>query len=408
MYIISRFFHVFFQTDGSKKRKLVRFSGYVLYYCINSASFLYLDWAPKIIILTNIVGSIILASSYIGTWKYRICAIVAVVASYTVCEDLVYNLLVNLHIERMLVTGILAADFLFFMIVLLLQKVIDLKNGDDIAFLEWLSIVLIPICSLFVSAIVLDNCKDEIAVAIGGISMILVNVFAFYLLDRIQCMYKSLLDVTLLEQQNQAYENQMLLSKASEEKITMLRHDMKNHFLALHQLAEKDKCKEIQKYLDSLKPLAEMGTNFASTGNYVIDSFLNVKLGKAIQYGTEVKTDLKISNDISISHKDISIILGNLLDNALRAIENCDNGIGKKILHVTMKEEPGKLFIQMENSHSESIRKVDNTFKTTKAKEVGHGIGLKNVQRVVDAYHGHMEIDYTDDSFLVRLFLFLQ
>ncbi|MEG2345705.1 MAG: GHKL domain-containing protein, partial [Anaerovoracaceae bacterium] len=98
----------------------------------------------------------------------------------------------------------------------------------------------------------------------------------------------------------------------------------------------------------------------------------------------------------------------NLLDNALRAIENCDNGIGKKILHVTMKEEPGKLFIQMENSHSESIRKVDNTFKTTKAKEVGHGIGLKNVQRVVDAYHGHMEIDYTDDSFLVRLFLFLQ
>ena len=71
-----------------------------------------------------------------------------------------------------------------------------------------------------------------------------------------------------------------------------------------------------------------------------------------------------------------------------------------------MKQEPGKLFLHIENTYTGSLRKSGNVFKTTKVKKKGHGIGLKNVQRVVDAYHGEMVIDDKNDVFSVSLLIY--
>ena len=71
-----------------------------------------------------------------------------------------------------------------------------------------------------------------------------------------------------------------------------------------------------------------------------------------------------------------------------------------------MEQEPGKLFLQVENTYTGSLRKSGNVFKTTKAKKNGHGIGLRNVQRVVDAYHGEMVIDDKNGVFSVSLLIY--
>ncbi len=406
IYMIRCFFHIFFDTEASKLRKCLRVIAYVFYYCFNSAGFLYFHWPPALILLTNLVGCMMVSRTYIGKWKHRICAAIAIVSMSVLCENTIYYLLTFSGIRYTVTIGTTATNLLLFMIILLLQKTVDLKRGVEITFLEWASILFVPICSLFVSIIALDNCNDEAAAAFGGICMIFLNVLLFFLFDRIQSMYRKQLALTLFMEQSRAYENQMQMLQLSEEWISALRHDMKNHFIALNQLAEENDCPSVQQYLHSLTSFAEPQKTFAATGNTVIDSLLNLKLSEAAEYGAEIKTEFRILKEIPIEAKDICILLGNLLDNSLRALKNCRQE--KKVLAVVMRQEPGKLFIRVENTYTEKIRRTGNVFKTTKRQKAGHGIGLKNVQRAVDSYNGQMDIETGDHLFSVKLLLYLE
>lgn len=202
IYMIRCFFHIFFDTEASKLRKCLRVIAYVFYYCFNSAGFLYFHWPPALILLTNLVGCMVVSRTYTGKWKHRICAAIAIVSMSVLCENTIYYLLTFSGIRYTVTIGTTATNLLLFMIILLLQKTVDLKRGAEITFLEWASILFVPICSLFVSIIALDNCNDEAAAAFGGICMIFLNVLLFFLFDRIQSMYRKQLALTLFMEQS--------------------------------------------------------------------------------------------------------------------------------------------------------------------------------------------------------------
>lgn len=404
IYIIAMLFNVFFKAEDSRRRRNLRIAGYMLFYMINSAAFICFSWPPQIIMLTNIVGTAAVALTYTGTWKYRICAVLLSIATCTICEDLLYYLIVLLEIEHILVIGIIAADILFFMTVLLLQKAVDFKNKVDVPTAEWAAVIVIPVISLIISTMVLDKCRDEIAVAVGQICLVLVNILFFFLLDKIQTAYRERLDIGLLQQQNQTYENQIQLLNQSEERISALRHDLRNHLFTLAQLAAQSNSDAVKEYLQELLSDAGSADAFSETGNFVIDSFMNAKLTKAKNAGTDIDTELAVSGNINMEDKDISIVLGNLLDNAVRAVETC---LGPRRLTVVMRETPGKLYLKIENTHGESIQKRGNRILSSKADSRNHGIGLKNVQKVVDKYNGNMEVVYTEDVFTVKLIMFI-
>lgn len=404
IYIISALFRVFFNSKSTLQMKKIRIAGYFVFYIINSMAFLYFAWPSSIILLTNIIGISLISVTYTGGWKYRICSVVLSLAVYIICEDLLYYLILLLGIEHILVVGIIAADLMFFMIVLLLKKVIDFNNKIDIPISEWIAVIIIPVLSLVVSTVVLDKCSSEAAVATGEISLTLVNVLVFFLLDKIQQNYQERLDISLLKQQNQAYENQILLINESEERIMSLKHDLKNHFFSLEKLAEKDGTEAIKDYLKKLVSDTDDIKTFAETGNFVIDSLLNAKLAVISTTDAEINVEFSISKGIQIDDKDISVILGNLLDNAITALKKCKQ---TKKIHVVMRETTGTLFIKVENSHEENIKVKGSKIISTKEDKHNHGIGLKNVQKIVNSYSGTMEIDYDKNNFSVKIFLFL-
>lgn len=404
IYIKGMFFRVFFDAAASRNRRIARCICYIAYYVGNSMCFLVWALPPRMIVLSNIVGCLLVTATYIGAWKYRLIAIIASVTTAGVCEDLMYYLLMGFEIEYIIIIGILSTDLLFFFIVLILEKVANLKGGEEIPFIEWLFIILIPACSLFVSVFVLDQCHDQVLIAIGGTIMILIDIFAFYLIDRIHEMHKKQMDLVLLEQQNKAYETQMDLSKESEKNITALRHDMKNHLLSLQQLMEHQQYQEAAAYLSDLFTDLETKHGFAATGNTVVDGLLNIKLGQASEMGVDIVTDIQIPTELSMNLKDFSILMGNLLDNALRALEECRE---EKHLKIVMKEEFGKFFISMENSYCGELKRAGNVFLTTKGKVRNHGIGLKNVRRVVEQYNGQMDIETGDAAFSAKIVMFV-
>lgn len=404
IYVISILFRILLHGTESKVMKVLRQSGYTLFYIINSSCFIFLQWSASIIFLTNIIGTILISITYEGTWKYRVGAVISGAALYTICEDFIYYLLVILEVEYIAAIGIIAANLLFFTIVQLMKKVAVSKTHIVIPIEEWLISIIIPVLSLLTSMIVLDECNHESSVALGGICLIIINMSLFIMTDHIQDMYQKQVDISLLKQQNQAYENQMLLLKASEERLSSLRHDLKNHLLAIEKMVLENDGDSVETYLNRLFSEVEDSFIFAETGNYIIDAFINLKLANAEHLGITVKTDLKISKELNIEPRDISVILGNLLDNAVEAAVKCEK---RKEITVIMKEDRGTLYLKIKNSYRDNIKSEGGKILSTKSNQRKHGIGLRNVQKVVELYQGVMEIDYVDGIFSVDLVLFL-
>ena len=192
----------------------------------------------------------------------------------------------------------------------------------------------------------------------------------------------------------------------NEEKTLRLKHDMKNHLLALSEYFKACNSEQGEKYISNLiGEELEGQKNWSNTGNIIVDSILNFKLNEAENKGVNVYADISVPNNLEMDAPDITVIIGNLLDNALQAVEKLPSPL-RKIL-VLLKYDKGRLFIKVENSFDGKVKKKDGHIETMKS-EIGHGYGLKNVERIVEKYEGCLQYSYDADMFQTKCMLYVK
>lgn len=206
----------------------------------------------------------------------------------------------------------------------------------------------------------------------------------------------------LLEQEIRIYENQFDIIQQSQQNVHALRHDMKHHMKMLADLISHDEMEVALKYLSDMGAFLENDQEYVSSGNERIDSILNYMIGKAKI--ANINTDWKISipEHLDVSTFDINVILSNLLDNALNALSK----VPQPELHILIKYDRGILCISIENNCDER-RMADKKEYSIFESADGHGYGLKNVQRIVEKYHGNFMINCKDGFFVASILLFL-
>lgn len=297
--------------------------------------------------------------------------------------------------------------FLIFMCELVIEKIITIhKDAEDA---QNISLVLMPICSIIVITLLVytDTCTD-IGLTIVSIGLLIANFLMLYLYNLLLHSISQQYEIEMLKTQLQAYANQLNVVLRGEEKIKALRHDIKHHLSELMLLANKHDVAEIQKYIDEMNSFLKNPNEIVSSGNLEIDSVLNFMLQKAEK---ELKTvDIKVMLPEKVRHSfDINVMLGNLLENAIKAAGKTEN----KYLSVHIKLKRGILKVKIENSFESSyiLRKEQNRkdtiLKTTKPFTKQHGIGLKNVKKIVEKYNGTMAVTAQKGIFCVNLLLYM-
>ena len=297
--------------------------------------------------------------------------------------------------------------FLIFMCELVIEKMITIhKDAEDA---QNISLVLMPICSIIVITLLIytDTCTD-IGLTIVSIGLLIANFLMLYLYNLLLHSISQQYEVEMLKTQLQAYANQLNVVLRGEEKIKALRHDIKHHLNELMLLANKHDVAEIQKYIDEMNSFLKNPNEIVASGNLEIDSVLNFMLQKAEK---ELKTvDIKVMLPEKVRHSfDINVMLGNLLENAIEAAGKTEN----KYLSVHIKLKRGILKVKIENSFESSyiLRKEQNRkdtiLKTTKPFTKQHGIGLKNVKKIVEKYNGTMAVTAQEGIFCVNLLLYM-
>lgn len=182
--------------------------------------------------------------------------------------------------------------------------------------------------------------------------------------------------------------------------IRALKHDMKNHTLVILSYLEEEKHEEAKQYAGELLDKLNKMYTYVNVGNSLLNYILNNKLSKAKEEGCEIKAEIENLAFSYMESVDFSVLLNNLLDNAM---EGALQSIEKKV-EVVISSKKGFDVIIVKNSIDVSVLESNPQLLSTK-EEAGHGFGMKQIQSVIEKYHGNMDIYEKENMFIVTILL---
>lgn len=177
--------------------------------------------------------------------------------------------------------------------------------------------------------------------------------------------------------------------------MEQLRHDMKNHVLALHGLWENGEFIKLGSYLKKMLDRGSIGKNNEVTGNNAIDALLYHKGKKAEQNQIRWECDVQIPNNCKIDEFDLCVLFGNILDNALNGYTKIKN-TNIEGNFVRIQAGPVKKYFLLVVKNATAMKNI---------KEMKQGIGFLNINETVKKYNGVINTKVENNVFEVSILL---
>ena len=127
--------------------------------------------------------------------------------------------------------------------------------------------------------------------------------------------------------------------------------------------------------------------------NMIMNAILSYKLNLPENQDIIVESDIHVSSKTFLSDIDLSSLMFNLIDNAIKATKLCQ----QPSIKICIEEKYHCLKVQIENSYDP---------KQIIERKPEHGYGLKIIRDIVAAYHGDMTLKRKDGWFDVTIFLY--
>ncbi|WP_455619315.1 GHKL domain-containing protein [Eisenbergiella sp.] len=178
------------------------------------------------------------------------------------------------------------------------------------------------------------------------------------------------------------------------------RHDQRHHLRTLYSFLSAGETRKAMDYLETYI-LDTMGQERAVLcSNLVIDAILQYYKNLCTRKGITFETTMELPPTLPVSDTELSILFGNLLENAWEA---CCREKANQFIVIRGKCKKGKLYVQLENSCTSPplIKKG----KFISSKNGKYGLGTQSVQNVVSQYDGLVEFDHTEQIFRVSVIL---
>ncbi|MFO7611129.1 MAG: ATP-binding protein [Clostridia bacterium] len=177
------------------------------------------------------------------------------------------------------------------------------------------------------------------------------------------------------------------------DKLREQRHDFLNHIQIIHSLIEMNEHTDAAAYMEEIYNEIQSVGKILKTASPAINALLQVKNNSCESKGIEFKIVSTTRLDKpAMEPWDICGILGNLIDNAIHAVEEVEKG---SIL-VSLKEDiKNYIFKVKDNGKGIPEKLVDRIFTmgfTTKAGD-GHGIGLAVSKRKLESAGGSISFE---------------
>jgi len=200
------------------------------------------------------------------------------------------------------------------------------------------------------------------------------------------------------------YHSQIAVYKMLAEQYSQserLRHDMKNHIIALSGLFQSKEWEKMGGYLKQLEGNG-METGGDMTGNKAVDALLYQKRKRAEKEKVRWECDIQMPKVCCINEFDLCVLFGNILDNALEACERLrSDECG--FINIQARTVKKCFLIEMKNSVNRMEMYTEGISRKENPQE--HGIGLLNVSDVVHKYNGAMHTETENNTFVISILI---
>lgn len=261
------------------------------------------------------------------------------------------------------------SKIVWFLIIKLTSLMIRRNRKAELNLQDWLEVFIVPVCSIWIliSVFITGTLENYFWGFMVVFMILLINVFTYYLYDK-------------------AKEN---MEKQMREELRKLRHNMKQHYILENTYLEKEDYEALKRYCSENLEFLDKKDFISNSGNLYIDSVVNYKADMAEKAGIKVIANTEVPQDAEMNAEDISICLGNLLDNAIEAVKELTED---RVIRLWITTDGNNIAISIKNRYKNALHKSGGRYLTSKEDDRMHGIGLSIVRQIVDQYAGEMEI----------------
>lgn len=162
-------------------------------------------------------------------------------------------------------------------------------------------------------------------------------------------------------------------------------HDYKNQLTCIENLISKGEIRETTAYISQLIGSIQKSGDYVNTNHPVVNVILNRKYQAALDQSIVITMQVNDLSKLNLSREDIVTMLVNLLDNSIEACEKLEEN---RVIQLKMVLEEDQLIFSIKNPVKEKAEIRGKTILTSKGEKSKHGIGLLNVNFVIEKNGG--------------------
>ena len=235
----------------------------------------------------------------------------------------------------------------------------------------------------------------------------IVNMASFLIYYLLMQMVRDNASYLKLREENHTMAVQLMQYDDLNQRIALARqgrHDLRHHILSLEAMANEGNIDGIRKYLKEVGEKYQLKGSLSYCSNMTVNAvltFFSIEAQKAdIQYDVSIG----VPEDIKITKADLSILFGNLLENAVEACQR--QTAGERRIQVRGQTTQSTLAVTIDNTY-ETAPEKDRRGRFRSMKHSGPGIGTESVKNIVARYNGVINFETKGDLFCVSVMLYL-
>ena len=182
----------------------------------------------------------------------------------------------------------------------------------------------------------------------------------------------------------------------ADQKMRRFRHDIRAHITAIEAEIENGDMEALKRYVHRMREESEKGFRAQTyTGIVAVDAVIDEWHQKATEM--EVKWTWEGSGlPLNVADMfELCVIFSNLLGNAVEAVVKAE---GEKKIEIYCGAYQENIVIRVSNTCSQDFD-LEMTRKTSKSDAKNHGLGLRNIQTMVERRNGSFQIKMEDGVF---------
>lgn len=199
-----------------------------------------------------------------------------------------------------------------------------------------------------------------------------------------------------MKSQLSSYRQQYKWLNERIEKEKKRRHNLRHHLRTMDTLAQNGQMESLQEYIARyLEEVREVELQKLS-GNPVVDEVMSYYVVQAREKQIDLTCSMKIRENLALNLADMTVLLGNAMENALYGCETCEEKARK--IRVMIRQFRKNLLIKIEN-------RIPSGEYESLGANVRKGYGLESIDMIARKYQGSMDAVREEDKFVLRVIL---